>query len=50
MNPFKRFEDMRIMSRCRDIEYAEFNRQVWKKMTGEEKAWIVGEEYYMMRI
>jgi len=34
MNPFKRFEDMRIMSRCRDIEYVEFNRNVWKKMTG----------------
>jgi len=52
MNPFKRFEDMRLMSRCRDIEYVEFNRHVWKKLTTEEKAWIVGrcdeklEEYY----
>jgi len=51
-NPFKRFEDMRFMSRCRDIEYVEFNRHVWKKLSGEEKAWIVGrcderlEEYY----
>ncbi|KJS49377.1 MAG: hypothetical protein VR66_08855 [Peptococcaceae bacterium BRH_c23] len=51
-NPFKRFEDMRFMSRCRDIGYVEFNRHVWKKLTGEENAWIVGrcdeklEEYY----
>ena len=54
-NPFKRFEDMRFMSRCRDIEYVEVNRHVWKKMSGEEKAWIVGrcderlEEYYRKR-
>jgi len=41
-NPFKRFEDMRFMSRCRDIEYVEFNRHVWKRLTQEEKAWIVG--------
>jgi len=55
-NPFKRFEDMRFMSRCRDIEYVEFNRHVWKKMTPEDKAWIVGrcderlEEYYNKQI
>ena len=55
-NPFKRFEDMRFMSRCRDIEYVEFNRYVWKKLTGEEMAWIVGrcderlEEYYGKRL
>jgi len=52
MNPFKRFEDMRFMSRCRDIEYVEFNRHVWKRLTGEDKEWIVQhcdqklEEYY----
>jgi len=40
------------MNRCRDIEYVEFNRHVWKKMMPEEKAWIVGrcderlEQYY----
>jgi len=32
-NPFKQFEDMRLMSRCRDIEYVEFNRHVWKPTT-----------------
>jgi len=54
-NPFKRFEDMRFMSRCRDIEYVEFNRHVWKRLTTEEKEWIVGrcderlEEYYLKR-
>src|SRR5665648_441320 len=52
MNPFKRFEDMRVLSRCRDIEYVEFNRHVWKKLSVEEKMWMVGrcderlEEYY----
>jgi len=56
MNPFKRFEDMRFTSRCRDIEYVEFNRHVWKKLTGEEKVRIVGhcdgklEEYYRKRL
>ena len=40
MNPFKRFEDMRFMSRCRDIEYVEFNRHVWKKLTEENIKWI----------
>ena len=55
-NPFKRFEDMRFISRCRDIEYVEFNRHVWKRLTGDEKAWIVGrcderlEEYYGKRL
>jgi len=55
-NPFKRFEDMWFMSRCRDIEYVEFNKHVWKKLSGEEKAWIVGrcderlEEYYRKRV
>jgi len=55
-NPFKRFEDMRFMSRCRDIEYVEFNRHVWKRMTEEEKGWIVGwcdvrlAEYYRKRV
>ncbi|MDR3585677.1 MAG: helicase-related protein, partial [Desulfosporosinus sp.] len=55
MNPFKRFEDMRFMSRCRDIEYVEFNRHVWKRLTTEEKALIVEGcdeklvEYYRKR-
>lgn len=56
MNPFKRFEDMRFMSRCRDIEYVEFNWHIWKRLANEEKAWIVGrcderlEEYYKNRL
>jgi len=51
-NPFKRFEDMRFMKRCRDIEYVEFNRHVFKKLTEEEIAWILKhcdeklDEYY----
>ncbi|GAB6172209.1 hypothetical protein JCM15765_16870 [Paradesulfitobacterium aromaticivorans] len=55
-NPFKRFEDMRFMSRCREIEYVEFNRHVFKKLSQEEKEWIVGhcdgrlEEYYIKRL
>ena len=56
-NPFKRFEDMRFMIRCRDIEYVEFNRHVRKRMMmQEEKAWIVEwcdeklEEYYRKRV
>lgn len=51
-NPFKRFEDMRFMKRCREVEYVEFDRHVFKKLTQEEKAWIMKhcerklEEYY----
>ena len=40
-NPFKRFEDMRFMKRSREIEYVEFNRYVWKKLTKEEIGWIL---------
>lgn len=55
-NPFKRFEDMRFMNRCREIEYVEFNRHVFKKLSQEEREWIVGhceemlEEYYEKRL
>lgn len=51
-NPFKRFEDMRFMKKSKDIEYVEFNQHVWKKLSVEEKHWIVEicekklEEYY----
>ena len=51
-NPFKRFEDMRFMKRCRDVEYVEFNHHVFKHLTEEEKRWMVGhcddelEEYF----
>ncbi|TDT46068.1 DEAD/DEAH box helicase [Fonticella tunisiensis] len=55
-NPFKRFEDMRFMKRSKDLEYVEFNRHIWKKLSMEEKEWIVEwcdkklEEYYGRKI
>lgn len=51
-NPFKRFEDMRFMKRSREIEFVEFNRHVFKKLTNKDIAWIKKhcddklEEYY----
>lgn len=40
VNPFKRFEDMRFMKRCREIEYVEFNRYIFKKLTNADIDWI----------
>lgn len=40
-NPFKRFEDMRFMKRSKDIEYVEFNKHIFKKLTDEEIQWII---------
>ncbi len=51
-NPFRRFEDMRFVERCRDVEYVEFNRYIWRRLEEKEKEWIVGwcdgklEEYF----
>lgn len=51
-NPFKRFEDMRFMKRSKELEYVEFNKNIWKKLSTEEKTWIEEwcdkklEEYY----
>ena len=51
-NPFKRFEDMRFMKRCKEIEYVEFNPLIFKKLKEREKEWIIShcdkklEEYY----
>jgi superfamily II DNA or RNA helicase len=39
-NPFKRFEDMRFLEKCKDIEYIQFNKKIWKKLSVEEKKWI----------
>ena len=39
-NPFKRFEDMRFVKRCREIEFVEFNKHVFKKLTKEDIEWI----------
>lgn len=35
-NPFKRFEDMGFMKRRNDIEYVEFNKNIWSKLTKEK--------------
>lgn len=35
-NPFKRFEDMGFMKRSKDLEYVEFNKNIWSKMTKEK--------------
>lgn len=51
-NPFKRFEDMNFMKKSRDVEYLEISRYIWRKLSTEEVAWIVGhseeklEEYF----
>lgn len=51
-NPFKRFEDMKMMSRSKNLEFVEFNRYVFKRLTDGEVRWIVEhcdgklEEYY----
>lgn len=51
-NPFKRFEDMRFLKRCVDVEYVEFNRYIWRRLNSEEKDWIINwsdkklDEYY----
>lgn len=55
-NPFKRFEDMRLMKRSKDVEYVEFNRHIWKNLSLSDKEWIVEwcekklEEYYSRKI
>lgn len=54
-NPFKRFDDMHFIKRCRDVKYVEFNNHIWKRLTQEEKEWIVEwcdiklNEYYMRK-
>jgi superfamily II DNA or RNA helicase len=39
-NPFKRFEDMRFMEKCGDVEWVQFSSGVWRKLSQEEKVWI----------
>lgn len=54
-NPFKRFEDMRFVKRCREIEYVEFNKYVFRRLTKDDIEWIKKhcdkklEEYYRRR-
>lgn len=51
-NPFKRFEDMRFMKRSKDLEYVEFNRHIFQKLTERDVKWIISQcskglaEYY----
>lgn len=51
-NPFRRFEDMKFMKKSKDIEYVEFNKYVFKRLTDKEIEWIINhcdkklEEYY----
>jgi len=55
-NPFKRFEDMRFMKRCKEIEYVEMNKQIFKRLTTAEIKWILDhcdkklEDYYKKRV
>lgn len=54
-NPFKRFEDMRFMNRCKELEYVEFNQYIFKKLTRADISWIIEHcdnklhEYYEKR-
>ena len=51
-NPFKRFEDMRFLMRCKDVETVEVNPIIFRKLTREDWLHIVDvcdkslEKYY----
>ena len=52
-NPFKRFEDMRFLMRCKDVETVEVNPIIFHKLTREDWLHIVNvcdkslEKYYL---
>ena len=52
-NPFKRFEDMRFLMRCKDVETVEVNPIIFRKLTRKDWLHIVDvcdkslEKYYM---
>ena len=52
-NPFKRFEDMRFLMRCKDVETVEVNPIIFRKLTREDWLHIVNvcnkslEKYYL---
>ena len=52
-NPFKRFEDMRFLMRCKDVETIEVNLIIFRKLTREDWLHIVDvcdkslEKYYL---
>lgn len=39
--PFKRFEDMRFMKKSKEVEYVEFNKLIFKKLSEHDKRWII---------
>lgn len=51
-NPFKRFSDINFMKRCKDVEYIELNRNIFKNLTDMDRDEIVEicndkiEKYY----
>ncbi len=51
-NPFKRFADMRFLKRCKDVTMIEINHTIFKKLTDEDKIYILKtcdeklDEYY----
>lgn len=51
-NPFKRFEDMRFLMRCKDVETIEVNPIIFRKLTKEDWLYIIRvcdkslEKYY----
>ncbi|WP_312832412.1 DEAD/DEAH box helicase [Sedimentibacter saalensis] len=40
-NPFKRFEEMGFMKRSKDLEYVEFNKNIWNKLTDSDIKYII---------
>lgn len=36
-NPFGKYEEMNFMERCHDVEFVRFNKDVWKKLSSDEK-------------
>lgn len=55
-NPFKRFYDLRFVERCRDVEFVQFNKQLFKRLLPEEWELVVNicddklEGYYKERV
>ncbi|MBM7872020.1 superfamily II DNA or RNA helicase [Clostridium pascui] len=39
-NPFDKYEQMNSMKKSKDVEYVEFNSNIWKKLTNEDKKHI----------
>ncbi|MPM97545.1 hypothetical protein SDC9_144719 [bioreactor metagenome] len=39
-NPFDKYEQMNFMKKSKDVEFVEFNSNIWKKLTHEDKKHI----------